>query len=617
MQSKQRLTNIALFSILLLCGIALYLPSAPALAPHGVTNFTEVSEEAGIADKEHGYSAAFVDYDNDGDMDIHVSNWGWHFLDKPNKLYRNNGDGTFTDVAEEAGIVTQSGTATTIFGDYDNDGDVDLYLVNGAGKPPNILYRNNGDGTFTDVTKEAGVRNFRDGKIGVFWDYNNDGRLDIYATNWMEAGAAPVLFKNNGDGTFTNVSGEVGAALPPGAESAAVGDYDNDGDLDLFTPHPYRNNGDGTFTDVSKESGVLRGDWDANMGGVTLGDYNNDGYLDVLMSSRLYKNNGDGTFADVTQKAGVARSLGEWVDRGPPVFVDYDNDGYLDLYFMVDFLYRNNGDGTFDNVIEEAGIESAAVGVQFYFGAGFGDYDNDGDMDLYLTRAGHYDSAIGPSDELFRNNGNDNHWLHIKTVGTQSNRDGIGARVTVKAGDLSQIRDVVSEWQRSCPPVHFGLGKNAVADEIKIRWPSRQLTTLTNVRADRMIQVTEGEEGYKVLHQGRRLGVEPARKQLGTWGEVKKTTLFQNFPNPSNPETWIPFTLAKSEAVTIKIYGSTGRLVRTLELGMKDAGDYLSRKKAAYWDGENENGETVASDVYFYQMRAGESESWRKMVVAR
>ena len=597
--------------------ILLFLFSVAALffclATHAETTFTEVSAEAGIEDQEHGYSAAFIDYDNDGDLDIHVSNWGWHHLDKPNKLYRNNGDGTFTDVAEEAGIVTQSGTANTIFGDYDNDGDVDLYLVNGAGKPANVLYKNNGDGTFTDVTKEADVRNFGDGKIGVFWDYDNDGHLDIYATTWGQGSA---LYKNNGDGTFTSISREViGVALPTGGHAAAVGDYDNDGDLDLFTPYPFKNNGDGTFTNATIETKIQ---WSEGRGGVTIGDYNNDGHLDAYIAirtqqdqNRLYKNNGDGIFTEVAQKAGVANSSGD-----TPVFVDYDNDGYLDLYVAPGLLYRNNGNETFDNVIEKAGIEPATVGVWFSF-AGLGDYDNDGDLDVYLLHDGDYSAVVGPSDELFRNNGNDNHWLHIKTVGTQSNRDGIGARVTVKAGDLSQIRDVVSEWARSCPPVQFGLGKNAKADEIEIRWPSGQVTTLTNVGADRMIQVTEGEDVYKVLHRGLQIAVEPAGKQLGTWASVKRTELFQNFPNPSNPETWIPFTLAKSEEVTIKIYGSTGKLVRTMELGRKDAGDYLSREKAAYWDGKNESGETVASDVYFYQMRAGESESWRKMVMAR
>ena len=579
------------------------LQNAPALAPQGETTFTEVSEEAGITDQVDGYSAAFVDYDSDGDLDVHVSNWGGHAWPKePDKLYRNNGDGTFTDVAEETGIlIRQSWTVNTIFGDYDNDGDVDLYLVNAT---RNTLYRNNGDNTFTDVTMEAGVGDTRDGKIGVFWDYDNDGHLDIYATTW---GKGSVLCKNNGDGTFTDVSGKVGTTLPSGFHSAAVGDYDNDGDLDLFAQHLSRNNGDGTFTNVVKESGIPE---DNGRGGVTLGDYDNDGHLDVCIVDgwqgviELYKNNGDGTFTDVTQKAGVANTT----DNSPPVFVDYDNDGYLDLYVMDDFLYRNSGDGTFDNVIEDAGIESKAAGVPFHNGTSFGDYDNDGDMDLFLPRA---------RSELFRNNGNDNHWLHIKTVGTQSNRDGIGARVTVKAGDLSQIRDVVSECARRRPPVQFGLGKNAVADEIEIKWPSGQVTTLTNVGADQMIQVTEGEEGYKVLHKGGQIGVKPARKQLGTWGEVKKTTLLQNFPNPFNPETWIPYQLAQEEDIAIKVYSASGQLVRTLNIGRKPTGAYTSKERAAHWDGTNSSGEQVASNVYFYTIQAGDFTATKKMVVAR
>lgn len=591
-------------------GESLSPQKALLMAPEGETTFSEVSAEAGISNEGHGYSATFVDYDNDGDLDIYVSNFGK--FPKANKLYRNNGNGTFTDVAEEAGVASRSCSSThAVLGDYNNDGYVDLYLVNGWNGPVNALYRNNGDGTFTDVTKEAGVGDARDGKVGVFWDYDNDSYLDIYATNYENEDS--ILYRGKGDGTFANVSGEVGSILPSSSvHSAAVGDYDNDGDLDLFSPNPYRNNGDGTFTSVSKETKIARVEVS---GGVTLGDYNNDGHLDLYMTmwnaNRLYKNNGDGTFTEVAQKAGVASSHQGY----SAVFVDYDNDGYLDLYVIDNLLYQNNGDGTFTNVIKESGAESAAMDVWYNFCAALGDYDNDGDMDLYLTRTGDIFGDVGPSDELFRNNGNDNHWLHIKTVGTQSNRDGIGARVTVKAGNLSQIRDVVSEWGRSCPPVQFGMGRHHVADSVEIRWPSGQVTTLTDVLVDRMIEVTEGEAGYRVLHTG--LAVEPSGKHPSIWGKVKVSKLYQNYPNPFNPETWIPFSLSEPKHVIIRIYTSTGQLIRTLDLGQKPSGAYLTKEKAAYWDGRNEDGEMAASDVYFYAMEAGEFMDLKKMVITR
>ena len=580
------------------------------LITHAETTFTNVSLEAGINDNGHGYSVVFADYDNDGNLDIYLSHWG--DSPQPNKLYKNNGNGTFTDVAEKAGVACRSKTASSIFGDYDNDGDLDLYLINGW---RNTLYKNNGDGTFSDVTDEAGVGDQRDGKVGIFWDYNNDGHLDIYATTW---GQGVKLYKNNSDGTFSDVSGKVGDVLSRGGHSAAVGDYDNDGDLDLFAPVPYRNNGNGTFTNVTKEAGM---EWIDVVGGVTLGDYNNDGNLDVYIvidgKGILYKNNGDGTFSDVTKKAGVGLpGIGRSSDCcHSAVFVDYDNDGYLDLYDVDEYLYRNNGDGTFTNVIKEAGIESGVANVQFRWGASFGDYDNDGDLDLYLPRVGNWNAAEGPSDELFRNNGNDNHWLHIKTVGTQSNKYGIGARVTVKAGKLSQIRDIVNEWSRSCPPVQFGLGEHLLVDLVEIKWPSGQVTVLTSIPADRMIEVTEGSEGYRTLHRGRHLAIEPSGKCLGTWGAVRANKLYQNYPNPFNPETWIPYQLGEDTRVEIRIYTSDGQLVRTLNLGRKQAGSYTSKEKAVYWDGNNEAGECVSSGIYFYTIQAGNYSYTKKMVI--
>jgi hypothetical protein len=251
-------------------------------------------------------------------------------------------------------------------------------------------------------------------------------------------------------------------------------------------------------------------------------------------------------------------------------------------------------------------------------GCSFADYDNDGDLDLYVAN-------YGSTDALYRNDGNDNHWLHIKLIGTRSNRYAVGARITVKAGELSMLREInggTSRAQHSMT-AHFGLGQNTQVDSVKIRWPwgkVGQVTTLTNIPADQMIEITEGVDGYKTLHtgEGMRQTVEPSGKLPGTWGKVKKTDLLQNYPNPFNPETWIPYQLAKNSSVAIKIYTSSGQLVRTLELGDKRAGLYAYKTDAAYWDGTNESGEPVASGVYFYTIQTDDNyTATKKMVMAR
>ena len=334
----------------------------------------------------------------------------------------------------------------------------------------------------------------------------------------------------------------------------------------------------------------------------------------------LYENNGDGTFTNATAKSKLTFSSCERLAVG-----DYDNDGYIDVYLMPwgiqRALYRNNGDGTFTDVTGETKVRgmSARAG-----GCALADYDNDGDLDLF-------EGNNSSSSVLYRNEGNDNHWLHVKCLGSigdipinikRTNRDGVGARVIVQAGDLSMIREINPGCSRGYNPLiaYFGLGQNVTASSVEIRWPSGQVTTLSNVPADQMIEVKEGLDGYKTLHtgEGMRQAVEPSGKLPGTWGKVKKTELLQNYPNPFNPETWIPYQLAKNSSVVIKIHTSSGQLVRTLELGDKLAGLYTEKTYAAHWDGTNESGEPVASGVYFYTIQAGdEFTETKKMVVAR
>ena len=456
--------------------------------------FSDVSIEAGVGDPGQGVGVSFGDYDNNGKLDIYVGN-----EDGINVLYHNNGDSTFT-ITDAAGIVVQGGCSVP-FGDYDNDGNLDIYVA--RLREVNQLFRNNGDGTFTNVTTTAGIDDMG-GTRGVTWgDHDSDGYLDIYVANGYGAnsGQPNVLYKNNGDGTFTNVAGQAGVAGMKSGGGVTFGDYDTDGDLDLYVANLfgesnvlYRNNGDGTFTDVTELAGV--GDkgnehGDVNGHGVVFFDYDNDLDLDIFVGNErktnvLYRNNGDETFTDVSVEAGIVG--GEEANTRGVAVGDLDNNGDLDIYVantnQANILYSNNSNGTFSDITEEAGVGDMGAGVS----VAFGDYDNDGDLDIYVANWNNQPNV------LYRNNGKGNNWLHIKTVGTMSNRDGIGARVKVTSGTLTQIREV-SGGSGYCSqdslPVEFGLSKHTKADKVEIRWPSGIVQTLRDVKANQLLTVTE------------------------------------------------------------------------------------------------------------------------------
>jgi RNA polymerase sigma factor (sigma-70 family) len=609
--------------------------NVPLMAPRGGENtFKNVAREAGLWEVKRLKSLTPVwgDYDNDGDLDLYVTHGGWQNLEmEADVFYRNNGDGTFTDVTAEAGLDKNNGDGKHAgFLDYDNDGYMDLYVSDWNWEDDDggriILYHNNGDGTFTDETRDAGIEDMVHNYSwsSTFADFDNDGDLDIYvAVGW----GSNIFYENEGDGQFTDATKKAGLGDTGGALNMASGDYDNDGDVDIFVSNAtglgnepvvfYRNNADGTFTDVAKEAGVSE---ERNGRAVAFFDYDNDGDLDICVGgvtgtpTRLYRNNGDGTFTDVTRESGVSPGSAERLTVG-----DYDNDGYMDVFTMNsrNKLYHNNGDGTFTEVAGEARV-SASPGLG---GCSFADYDGDGDLDLYVLSLRGYDA-------LYRNDGNDNHWLQIRLVGTETNRDGVGARVVVKAGELSMTREINPGCggSRHSLTAHFGLGKNTQADSVEIRWPSGpvigeggkavpgRIEVFENVPADRFIMIEEGSG--KIVEVKIAGAVQPQGKLSNTWGKVKVSKLHQNFPNPFNPETWIPFSLSEPEHVIIRIYTSAGQLVRTLDLGKKPSGAYLSKGKAAHWDGKNEAGEKLSSGVYFYTIQAGEFAATKKMTIA-
>ena len=528
-------------------------PATPPVLP----TYEDISDRAGINFRHSfgekklssimeatGSGCVWFDYNNDGLLDLYVLSGrymeGVTKFSKPdgtdatNHLYRNNGDGTFTDVTMQAGVPGKDFGMGATAGDYDNDGREDLYITN---YQSSILYHNNGDGTFTDVTAKAGVENPRFGVGTAFFDYDRDGSLDLYVGNYIKfdpnakmryftadafpgpldyEGDTDRLFHNNGDGTFTDVSEKAGIANPLGrCMGMTVGDYDNDGWPDIYVANDtmesylYRNNRDGTFTNVAHEVNVAygaNGDNTSSMGPI-FGDYDNDGWQDLFVSDmryhRLFHNPGreQPYFLDTTVETGIAQLSGQYVAWGNGFF-DFDNDGWKDIFVvngglhwmvpMEDSLHRNSQNGPFIDVSRQAGpyFQTKQIGR----GACWADYDNDGYIDGFIVN-------LGTKGTLLHNNppppASRNHWLALKLLGTKSNRDGFGARIEAVAGDLRQVIEAVSQsgYLSQCDPrPHFGLGPRTEVDKLIITWPSGIVQTLEHVKADQILTVTEPPE---------------------------------------------------------------------------------------------------------------------------
>ena len=537
------------------------LRSAPA-APSGEVIFLDVASAAGIrfqhdnaaTSKKYlietmGAGCGWIDYDQNGLFDLYLVNSAATKAYTPNKpprsaLYRNNGDGTFTDVTAQAGVGAEGlfGMGVAV-GDYDNDGFPDL-LVLGYGRC--ILYHNNGDGTFTDVSKKAGVENLgRWASSAAWFDYDNDGHLDLVIANYVDwtpesnhycgdkgpgmrsychpgvyHGQAPTLYRNNGDGTFTDVSKASGVGLKPGNGLGVVTfDYDNDGWQDIFIANDnmpnflFHNNRDGTFTETAYLAGVaVSGDGHSEAGmGVDAADTTGSGRMDLIVThldqqlARLYRNLGTLGFEDATFRSKLSYASFKLSGFGT-CFLDYDNDGRRDLFianghvldnvarYRSDVAYaepklmlRNTGGGMLENVSGRLGQDLMRRRVSR--GVAVGDFDNDGDVDLLV-------SNNGGVPQLLRNDGgNTNHWLEILLIGTKSNRDGVGARVKLIAGDLVQYdqRKGGASYQSAPDPrLHFGLGRQTKVDTLEIKWPSGMVTRLRELPANRIIAVEEG-----------------------------------------------------------------------------------------------------------------------------
>ncbi len=448
--------------------------------------FTNVTITAGVSDSSESYGVSAVDYDNDGWTDIYVANR------TANRLYKNNHNGTFTNTAVTAGVADADINRSGIWADYDNDGLNDLYVTTYNTiilTKKNKLYKNNGNGTFTNQTTND--LSYADKSMGAaFADYNNDGYIDVFITHDINKSR---LYKNNGDGTFT-LDTICGINYQARGNSATWGDYNNDGFLDLYIvtreetkPSAlWKNNGDGTFIDMTAIAGVgnnLVGS------GAAWGDFDNDGFLDLAVcneggENRLYKNNKDGTFTNVALSADIQ-------DGGinySPVFIDYDLDGYLDLYIArigPNRLYKNLGNGTFTEIAGRMGVSTSASTIS----ASVLDFNNDGFPDIYLGS-----SSATISNVLYRHAGSVNRWLKISVTGTVSNRNAIGAKITAITGGLKQIREISGGtgcMSQNSYTQFFGFGTVATIDSLIIRFPSGGIYKLANVATNQHLVIDE------------------------------------------------------------------------------------------------------------------------------
>ncbi|MFC2125491.1 CRTAC1 family protein [Bacteroidota bacterium] len=481
-----------------------------------------------------GGGAVFFDYDQDGHLDLYMSNGSYleNFSDGENtgenyenQLYRNLGDGTYENVTSKAKVGDRSYGMGMTIGDYDNDGYPDIYISNHG---PNILFHNNGKGTFANATENAGVGGDECSVGSVWFDYDNDGFLDLYVGNYIHFDAeydhyyAPdgfpgpmaydgepdVLYHNNGDGTFENVTEKMGVYRPDGrAMGVGSADYDGDGFMDIYVANDHMINylWHNESGQAFKDNGVMAGVAFNQVGEATISmavdfaDFDGDGLLDLFVSddaySSLYRNQGNGLFTEMSYNAGIAIASGQFVGWAS-TFIDYDNDEDVDifkvngelkhLYGQEDQIFENLGNGKFEDVSINRGtyFQEEHVGR----GACFGDYDNDGDLDAYIVNLN--DKGI-----LLRNNkGNESNWLQILLIGTTSNRDGVGARVKLTAGNkvqTTQKKSASGYLSQNDPRLHFGLGKKKVVEKIEVTWPSGKTQILENIDAGQQITITE------------------------------------------------------------------------------------------------------------------------------
>lgn len=504
---------------------------------NGDGNFTAVSGDDLVTSVGSYDGATFSDYDNDGDADAFVVTW----YNEKNHFFRNNGDGTFTEEPTALPATIASYSETAAWGDYDNDGNADLYVSNSSGNFKNLLYKNNGDGTFTKINTGPAVTDTRASR-GVTWaDYDNDGDADLYVTN--ESNEPNNLYQNAGDGTFISITGGPLVSDTRSTMSASWGDIDNDGDLDLFTA--------------------------------------NSGYF-TSQKNQLFLNNGDGTFTEITE--------GDVVDDSgtsfSSAFADYDNDGDLDLavsngFFsgsVVNRLYQNDGAGNFTRDLTSA----TDLSTPCSFGCAWGDVNNDGFPELVFATCNNSGSGTHPSDILYLNNGNGNHWLAFHLKGTQSNHSALGARVYVKASingnSTWQMREVTSQsgyCSQNSMRASFGLGNATAADSVRIHFPSGFDTVLVNVTGNQLHTIEETSV----------TGIE----EFNNRGFIE----LDCYPNPAEGNFYVLIPGKPQQPVTMKLLNASGLVVEEKQHRVQEGASVF------YWE---RNRQHMPGGIYFLEL---------------
>ncbi len=566
--------------------------------------FTKITSGPMVNDGGDSRAVNWIDYDNDGDVDLFVTNGPQ--LGENNFFYENNGDGTFTKIDTIAIVMDDKASDGSSWGDIDNDGDLDLFVANWWGQP-NLLYLNNGNKTFTFQQGILMTTETSYSETGSWGDYNNDGYLDLYVCN-SGGNLRNFLYKNNGDGTFTKINDSF---LSEAFKSRNVDwiDFNNDKTIDIFVTNEsnqnenlYLNSGNDTFTLTSVPSLLQNG---GSTAGSNWEDIDNDGDFDVLLvnwgnqHNQLLLNNGDGTFTNLNEPpftTDISNSFGSSI-------ADIDNDGDLDIIISkaftsqktVNLLYINNNDGTFtksnDTAVQDSG---------WTYGVSFGDYNNDGWMDIFEARCFNENE----NNVLFRNNGGSYNWIMLNLKGVKSNKSAIGAIVKLKA-DISgipvwQMKKVAGQngYCGQNLQVHFGLGDATQIDSIIIQWPSGINQNVDGLNINDYNEVVEDTNLVSVSANPEEL---PTRFQL-----------YQNYPNPFNPTTKIKFEIPvqawnNNAFVTLKVYDVLGREVETLVDEEKTGGKYQVEFNAF----------NLTSGVYFYKLNTENLTETKKMVLLK
>lgn len=557
-----------------------------------VNYFQKITVGPIVTDANSSNHASWVDFDNDSDLDVLITQYNnncWSCT-YPILMYRNNGDGTFTSLYNN---ITQLITRTLgcPWGDYDNDGKIDVFL-NRIFNENNLLFRNLGNGNFSMITNEPLVQDGAHSPAAAWCDYDRDGWIDLFVT--VLSNGNNLLYHNNGNGSFTRIM--TGSIVNDGGDSrsCAWGDYDNDGWHDLFVVNYsnqndflYRNNGNGTFTRILNAPMVNDGDMGS---GCTWSDFNNDGRLDLFITNnghpnQLYINNGNGNFT--VSSSPPSNYTGMCYNAN---WCDYDNDGWLDLFVPTwsgyNLLYRNISGTTFTNITNEIVVNDPShseCGV-------WGDYNNDGKIDLLVTNS--YGTI---RNALYQNVGTTDNYLICKLTGCTgySNKSAIGARIKIKIGSLQQIREVTGGFSLGATNMfwqHFGVGSAFTIDSIIVYWPSGLIQRLANITSNQTISINECN-AVGILNN-----------------EIPVSYhLSQNYPNPFNPVTTIEYSIIKPCVVKISVYDAAGKYVTNLVNEFKYTGNHKVEFDASDY----------ASGLYIYKMETPEFSKVNKMVLVK